>query len=555
MIILGKSYVKYDESWGAEPIPEIPKIAIHELFGKTVAENLDKTAVIFYGKEYSFNEIWELSSKLADAFEKLGVNKGDRIGTLLPNSIQQILAYFAVSRLGAIMVPMNVMYKERELSYLISDSTPKIMVVWDLLYQLIKPLKSKLGIEHVIVTNLKEFAGKREMSAPFNIPKTEISDALGLKKLIDNASLFNKKVSIDAENDLQMILYTAGTTGWPKGVMLTHYNFVSGILITVATLGIRSDDVNLVLFPMFHISGYMMLLLPTLYKGGKIVLSCKFDAGEYLDLMETYKVTTFVAPATVYIGFMNHPSFNKRDLSSLRMVSNGGMPISYELQKKWYEATRVELLNGYGLTETVAAVTASLPNKKNIKSIGVVMGHEAKIVDENGETVPIGEIGELLLRGPQIMKGYWNKPDETEKVFTEDGWFRTGDAAYMDKDGFIYFVERIKELIVASGYKIVPSEVESVILEHPYVKEAAVIGVPDPYRGETVKAFVVLKDEYKGKLTEEDITKWCKERMAAYKYPRIVEFVDDLPKSQAQKVLRRVLRERELEKYKGMKNE
>lgn len=258
----------------------------------------------------------------------------------------------------------------------------------------------------------------------------------------------------------------------------------------------------------------------------------------------------FFAPPTVYIAFLALPDLHRYDLSALRISGASGAPVPQAIQARWHERTGLDLLNGYGLTETTAGAIVSLPNKYNLDALGVPLGGEVKIADAQGRPVPIGERGEIWFKGPQVAKGYWNKPEETARTFV-DGWLRTGDIGTMDEDGFLYFVDREKDLIIASAYNIAPADVESVLLQHPAVQEVAVIGVPDEYRGETVKAFVVLAEDYRGKVTEADIIAYGKANMAAYKYPRQVEFIDQLPKSPIQKVLRKQLRDMEAARRKG----
>jgi long-chain acyl-CoA synthetase len=357
-------------------------------------------------------------------------------------------------------------------------------------------------------------------------------------------------IELVPKKDIQLILYTAGTTGFPKGVALTHHNFISNLESRACSENFPDGITALTLFPMFHVSGYMLHLLLTIYLGGRTVLAPRFEAGKYLDLLAAYKVNLFVAPPAVFIGMLNHPNFGRRDLSSLFICEAAGAPVPASLQQMWRERSGMDLLTGYGLTETSATATVNLRHRKNLEPgcIGVPLAGELQIVDDNGKVLPRGEVGELLYRGPQVTKGYWKNPVATEEALTEAGWLHTGDMGYVNEHGFVYFVERKKDLIVASGYNISPAEVENLLLHHPSVLESAVIGIPHEYRGETVKAFIVLKEGHKGSVKEEDILSWAKENMAAYKYPRSIEFLDALPKSQAQKVLRRILRDREYAK-------
>ena len=540
------SYIKYDSSWGAKPFNEsmVPGKPLYIILEKTAKEHPNKKGFIFMDYGFTYKEIDALSNKLANALIELGVKKGDRVATFLPNSIQHTIVFFGIIKAGAITVPANVMFKPQELAYELKDASAKVIVTLDMLYPVVSEAVKETNIKNIIITSITDFLPGFK---PIDLDGIE---AYGLMDLINDVDEKAPKIDIDPKEDLVLILYTAGTTGTPKGVMLTHYNFLYNTVNTTNAFEISEKDVNLLLFPMFHVSGYMLLQLPMIYNGGVTILVPRFNAEEYLQIIDKYRVTAFLAPPTVYVAFINHPKFKDYDLSSLRFVFAAGAPVPVYLQEKWKEYTGLDLINGYGLTETSATATASLPNKYNYKTIGVPIGCEVKIADESENIVPREIIGEILIKGGQVMKGYWNKPEETKKTLTENNWLKTGDAGYIDTEGFIHFVERIKDLIVASGYKIPPAEVENILLQHSAVKEVAVFGIPHKYRGETVVAYIVLKSEYKGKISPDAIINWSKEKMAAYKYPRIVRFVDDLPKSPAQKILRRLLRIQELEKMK-----
>ena len=540
------SYIKYDPSWGARSFSkdDVPVKPLYTILEETAKNHPNRTGFIFMNHKFTYGEINILSSRLANALIKLNVGKGDRVATFLPNSIQHTIAFFGIIKAGAVSVPANVMFKPHELAYELRDTSAEVIITLDMFYPVVSEAVKGTDVKNIIVTSITDFI------PGFKPVELDGIEAYSLMDLVNNANKEIPEVDINPKEDLILILYTAGTTGVPKGVMITHYNFLYNTINTTNAFEMTEKDINLLLFPMFHVSGYMLLQLPMIYVGGITILLPKFDAEEYLQTIDKYRVTTFLAPPTVYVAFLNHPKFKVYDLSSLRFVFAAGAPVPVYLQEKWKEYTGLDLINGYGLTETSATATGSLPNRYNYKTIGVPIGCEVKIIDETGNIVPRGVIGEILVRGGQVMKGYWNKPEETEKTLTVDGWLRTGDAGYIDEEGFIHFVERIKELIVASGYKIPPAEIENILLQHPAVKEVAAFGIPHEYRGETVAAYIVLKDEYKGKISSDEIISWSKEKMAAYKYPRVVRFVDELPKSPTQKVLRRLLRSEEMERRK-----
>jgi long-chain acyl-CoA synthetase len=480
------------------------------------------------------------------------VKPGDRIGVALPNCPQHVIAFLAANRIGAIHVPANVMYGPEELRYIFEDAGVRLVITLDLFHQNVKKASANTAVEKIVVTGIDDFLGfpknllyrvksRLDGSRPriaFDAGTLRFADLL---KTAARAPARHPDVDFDAT---MMILYTAGTTGKSKGVMLTHRNFVYSAANQAENFAMTAEDVNLVLFPMFHISGYLLATICMFYGGGTTILEPRFDAKRYIRILDKYRVTIFFAPPTVYIAFLALPDLNRYDLSHLRLSGASGAPVPRAIQARWRDRTGLDLLNGYGLTETTAGAIVSLPNKYNLDALGVPLGGDVKIADPQGHPVPIGEHGEIWFQGPQVAKGYWNKPEETARIFV-DGWLRTGDIGTMDEEGFLYFVDREKDLIIASAYNIAPADVEAVLLRHPAVQEVAVIGVPDEYRGETVKAFVVLAEAHRGKVTEADIIAFGKANMAAYKYPRQVEFIDQLPKSPIQKVLRKQLRDME----------
>ena len=550
MVENNKSEIKYDPSWGIRPTPDtVEPMTTYEMFLKSVSMYPDKTALIFMDKKITYRELDSMVRSYAASLKKLGIQKGDRIGALLPNCPQHVIAFLATIQLGAIHVPANVMYTGDEILYIFRDAGVCMVITLDLFYPVLMSIKSSLNIEKVIVSGIDDF-----LPAPVNflyriksrldgshVNVTYDSTTLKLKDLLrEKGDIPVPSPGFDFD-DTMLILYTAGTTGKSKGVMLTHRNFVYNAANQSENFDVNENEVNLVLFPMFHISGYLLFTICMFYCGGTTILEPRFVPGRYLKIFDKYRVTIFFAPPTVYIAFMNEPGFEKYDLSAFRICGASGAPVPLEVQKKWKGYTGLDLLNGYGLTETTAGAVVSLPNKYNLDAIGVPMGGELRIVDRDGNVVPLGEHGEIWFRGDQNAKGYWKMPEETAKCF-ENGWLKTGDIAYMDGEGFIYFVDREKDIIIASAYNISPAEVEGILLKHDAVKEAGVIGVPDEYRGETVKAYITLKDEYRGRISEDEIIAWSKENMAAYKYPRLVEFIDELPKSPIQKILRKELR-------------
>ena len=548
------SYIAFDPSWGYEEMPPVPEIPLFELIRRSSAAYAGKTALVSLDCSISYGELEGYSDSLACALAGMGVKKGDRVATMLPNCAQHVIAFHGIIKAGAVAVPCNVMMKGEELAYILNDSGPETMICLDALYPLIQMIIEKTSLKNIITVHIKDFYQEGSWVPPvLSLDKMTFPGVTDFMEALKDNSAGLPAPDISPREDLALILYTAGTTGFPKGVMETHYNMVYNCLSHSHLMHLTDSDVNLQIMPMFHTSGYFLGLHPTLYQGGTVVMMPMFDPVVFLKTIDRYKVNTLFAPPTLFVALVNHPQLSRYDLKHFRLATGCGAPVPIPLQKRWEELTGVALTNGWGMTETNCGGIMSLPYKKNLDSMGVPVAGEVKITGPEGATLPRGQVGEICFRGPQVAKGYWNKPEETALAFDPKGWLHTGDAGYIDGEGFIYFVERIKDLIIASGYNIAPTEVEAMLMKHPAVMETAVIGVPDQYRGETVKAFIALREEYRGKVTEEEIKAFCRENISTYKSPRIVEFMDELPKSAVGKVLRRKLREMERERSAGNK--
>jgi len=452
--------------------------------------------------------------------------------------------------------PINVMYQMDEVAYQVEDSGAKLVLVLDLLNDKVKPLKDRGKIKEIIVTNIKDFAAPDAIIPDaikplWDIPKSRIEDTLDLFETLDRYEPLEQGLECKPKEDTALLLYTAGTTGRSKGVIETHFNLVFNSLSHVHAARIFEDRiVNYSIMPMFHTAGYFLYTLPTFYQGGTVIPIPMFDLEYTFRVIQDYDVNVLFAPPTLFIALMSNKTLlDKYDISSLKLTIGCGAPVPGPIQDQWHSLAGITLTDGWGMTETNSGGTISIPDRKEkLDSIGIPVYSEVKVVDDNGHVVPRGEQGEILYRGLQVARGYLNKPQETKETFQVDGWLRTGDRGYIDEEDFVYFVDRVKDLIIASGYNIAPVEVENVIYEHPAVSEAAVVGIPHEYRGETVKAYVVLKDEFKGKVAEQEIIDHCKSKLATFKVPRALEFRDTLPKSAVGKILRRVLKEEEAAK-------
>lgn len=517
-----------------------------------------KKALHFMGKELSFQELYDQAKKMACYMQGLGIKKGDRVAIMLPNSPQSVISYYGALMAGATVVQTNPLYKERELEYQLYDSGAKLIVCLDILLPTVMNVQHATQLQHTIVTGIKDYLPFPKNTAyPFiqkkqynMVVKPEQSENTHVWELImEHTSENYQEVTVDPKEDLALIQYTGGTTGFPKGVMLTHYNLVANVQMCQTWLykAEQGKEVILGILPFFHVYGMTAVMNMSIMFGSKMVLLPKFDPEEVLKTIQKQKATLFPGAPTIYIGLLNHPKLNKYDLSSIKACISGSAPLPTDVQKQFEDVTAGKLVEGYGLTESSPVTHANLVWGQRVNgSIGIPWPDtDAKIVDDEMNEVQVGETGELVVKGPQVMKGYWNKPDETNQVL-KDGWLLTGDVGYMDEQGYFYIVDRKKDMIIAGGYNIYPREVEEVLYEHEGVQEAVVAGIPDAYRGETVKAYIVLKDGYQ--LTEKELNHHCRKHLAAYKVPRIYEFRDELPKTAVGKILRRKLVDEEKEK-------
>lgn len=546
-----------------EEIPhsiDYPNISLPQLLINSAKEFPDNDAVKFMGKRVKYKNLLEYTYQFANALKNMGVKKGDRVAIMLPNSPQAIISYYGALMIGAIVVQNNPLYTERELEHQLSDSGSETIITLDLLYPRIANVKALTRLKRIIVTSIKDFLPfPKNMLYPLKLKKEgkiiEIpndKDIYHFNQLLKISSSTPLVPDINPQDDLALLQYTGGTTGLAKGVMLTHANLVTNVVQESYWLyrATRGKEKFLGALPFFHVFGMTTVMNFSIYLGGTIILVPRFNVDEILEVIQKEKPTYFPGAPTMYIAIINHPKVKEYDLSSIDACISGSAPLPLEVQEKFEEITGARLIEGYGLTES-SPVTHANPiwGKRKTGSIGLPWPNlDVKVVDPmTGEEVQLGEIGELAVKGPIVMKGYWNKPEETKKVL-KDGWLLTGDMATMDDEGYFYIVDRKKDMIIAGGYNIYPREVEEVLFEHPAIKEAVVVGIPDPYRGETVKAFIVLKDGITA--TEEELDKFCRANLAAYKIPRAYEFRTELPKTLVGKVLRRALIEEEKEKNK-----
>ncbi len=533
---------------------DYPKTSVAGILSRAARASPDAVATQFYGARLSYREIDEAASRFAGGLRRIGVRAGDRVSLLMPNCPQFVIAFFGVLRAGGIVVQTNPLYTPRELEEMYRDAGVETVVTVDLFFKNAAKAKGNTGIKRVVVTDIKEYLPgllaalypikKKKDHGKIVIPEEPwvhwFQDLLASEPLVEEPGDLN---------DVAVLQYTGGTTGTPKGAMLTHRNLVVNATQLIAWFpGLKqAQEKFLCAIPFFHVYGLTVALLGPITIAATMILHPNpREIEPIMKLITKTRPAVFPGVPTMYVAIVNHPNVSNYDLNSIRACVSGAAPLPPEVRRKFEAITGGKLVEGYGLTEASPVTHCNPIFGEYREGIGMPLPDtDAKLVDvETGSReVGVGESGELAIHGPQVMKGYWNRPEETAKVITRDGWLLTGDVAVMDEDGRFKIVDRKKDMIIASGYNVYPREVEDILFEHPSVRQAAVIGVPDAYRGESVKAFLVLKDG--ATATEAEIVAFCREKLAPFKVPKQVEFVKELPMTLVGKVLRRALREKE----------
>lgn len=546
------------DSWVSDVL-DYPDIPVFKLLDSAAEKYPKRDALIFMGKRITYSKLLKLSNQFAHSLARLGVRKGDRVALCLPNTPHIIIAYYGTLKAGAIVVNTNPLYTPRELQYQLEDSGANTIVTLNLKRALlnIKSLKNKIRLKNIIVGSVGDF-----LPFPINliypvIKRTELEDLPSEEGYYRFTELTRGKpppleAKVDPE-DIAVLQYTGGTTGIPKGAALSHKNLVVNACQFRFWIGEEGivDGIERVLtvLPCFHVYAMTICMNVGIMVGATLVLLHRFKLAEVLEAVNKYRPTIFPCVPTIYTAIANHPDVKRYRMDSVKLCLSGGAPLPLEVLEKFEKATGTKIVEAYGLSEASPATHANpFKGKRAAGTVGMPLPDtDAKIVDlESGEKELIaGEIGELIIKGPQVMRYYWTHPDETT-IALRDGWLFTGDIARMDENGYFSIIDRKKEMIISGGYNIYPKEVEEVLYEHPNVLEAAVIGVANSYRGEYVKAFIALRQCEK--TTEEEIILFCKERLAQFKVPKVVEFRDSLPKSTVGKVLKRSLREEEIKK-------
>jgi len=535
------------------------EICLPDILGRTAGKFPDKMALLFEGYKVTYRELNDMVNRFAAVLHAFGVRKGDSIAILLPNVIPCVVAYYAILKIGGIVVMNNPLYTDRELEYQFNDSGSKFLITLDLLGNRMIDLRPKTNIEHIIYTSIGDYL-------PF--PKNLLFPLVAKKKNLaadvkpfENVHKWKDVLAKSTGNppnvellfdDIAMYQYTGGTTGVSKGVMLTHANLSKQVQQIGAWFPtFDSNEIMLGALPFFHVFGLTTAMNLAIYLGWGDILVPKPQPEQLIQAIKKFKPTFAPLVPTMYIGILNHPHIDKIDLTSIKGCFSGSAPLPVEVIRDFENKTGAVIVEGYGLTESspVTHVNPYAGGKRKVGSIGVpIPDTHCRVVDLNdGETdLPIGEPGELLVKGPQVMKGYRNNAEETAATLT-DGWLHTGDISRMDEDGYFYIVDRKKDMILSGGLNVYPRDIEEVLYENPNVQEAAAIGIPHPTRGESVKVFVALKEG--ATTTQEELIEYCKDKMAKYKLPTEIEFRKELPKTNVGKILKKELKAEEMAKH------
>jgi long-chain acyl-CoA synthetase len=535
------------------------------LLDRAASRYPDRTALIYYGTRLSYAQLAHYAHRFATALLGLGVHKGDRVAIALPNIPQYPIAFYGALLAGAIVVPTNPLYTEREMQHQLADSGARLLVMLDTFYPIVRAVRKQTAVDHIILTSPADFMtpvlralyplSQHHARSPeahlthkelHDDPTLHIMHTLQESHRGDDRAVFSPPEPIQA-SDLAVLQYTGGTTGLSKGAMLSHRNLLANAIQTRAWYpqAREGEEVMLCVAPFFHAYGLTVGMNCSLLVAASMVLIPRFKGQEVVKAIRRYHPTIFPGIPTMYLAVMREAGNHPDDLRSIKYCLSGGAPLPAQVQAEFEALTGGRLVEGYGLSEASPVTHCNpLTEESRNGSIGLPLpGMEAAIVNQaTGEPVTSGEVGELVVKGPNIMRGYWNRPEETSQVF-RNGWMRTGDLGKMDADGYFSIVERVKDVIIASGFKVYPREVEEVLFKHPAVAEVAVAGVADAYRGETVAAFIVLKPGIEAsEETKLELLQYCKQELTPYKVPRILEFRESLPKSLVGKVLRRALR-------------
>ncbi|WP_434110457.1 AMP-binding protein [Methylocaldum sp. GT1TLB] len=558
--VMEKPWLKSYPPGVPETIGEPQYSSLAHFFEEMAARYRERPALSNSGRTLCYAELEELSRHFASFLNRrLGLERGERIAIMLPNVSQQPVALWGALRAGLIVVNTNPLYSARELEHQLQDSGAAALVMLENFVPAVAAALPRLKLKAIIISGLGDLLRfPRSYLINWYVrlfktgnPGTHISEAVSFNTALQEGSLLSFERHDLKLEDVAFLQYTGGTTGIAKGAMLTHRNLLANVeQCTQWIVGglpperamVKGEEVVITALPLYHIFALTVDLLCFTELGGlNYLITNPRDLQGLIKMLGKVRFSVITGVNTLFKGLLNTPGFDELDFSSLKFVISGGMPTEEAVANRWQQVTGCPITEGYGLTETSPVVSVNPPGSTEFNgSIGLpVPSTECSVRDDDGRPLPVGTAGELYVRGPQVMKGYWNSPDETENVMTPDGWLRTGDIARMDENGFFYIVDRKKDMILVSGFNVYPNELEAVLSTHPAVRECAAIGVPDDKTGETVKVFIVRKDE---SLDADAVRRYCRMNLAAYKVPKYIEFRNELPKSAVGKILRRELR-------------
>ena len=524
-----------------------------ELFERSIRDFAPRPAFTCMGKTITFGELDVMARHFGAWLQSKGLPKGARVAIMMPNCLQYPIAMFGTLRAGCVVVNVNPLYTARELEHQLKDSGAEAIVILENFASVLEQVRARTPVKHVVVTSLGELLGLKGLIVNLVVRKVKkmvpayaLPGAVSFKQALADGAGAKLVTPLLGHDDLAFLQYTGGTTGVSKGAMLLHRNVIAALLQYRSWLGPAIEGerpVIITALPLYHIFSLTVNCLNMMTVGGEnILITNPRDIPGFVKELGKHKYTIISGVNTLFNALLNHPDFAKLDFSHLKLAVGGGMAVQKSVAERWKQVTGTTLIEGYGLTETAPAATANpLDLAEYSGSIGVPMpSTDIELRDDNDKALPLGEAGEICIKGPQVMAGYWQRPDETAKVLGPDGFLHTGDIGVMDEKGFIRIVDRKKDMIVVSGFKVFPNEIEQVVAMHPGVLECAVVGVPDAHSGEVPKVYVVKKDP---QLTEQDILEHCKRELTGYKRPKSVEFRTELPKTNVGKILRRALRD------------
>lgn len=536
---------------------KLPETSLYQNLKVSAARYPDQSAIYYYGNTISYKELDEEVNALAGFLQqKLGVAKGERVLLFMQNSPQFVIGFYAISRADAVVVPINPMLTADELSFYIKDCGINYALVGQELYDKVETLEGTTPLKNVVIAAYSDYKGD-------DFSGTVPPEAEAARMVYDKPGHFHWKEAISAQyepgahttqaDDLVVLPYTSGTTGLPKGCMHTNRTVQANTIGAYHWSSSTASAVHLTTLPLFHVTGMVHSMHMPIYSGSTMVLMTRWNREAAVELIKSQGCTHWVAIATMIVDFLANPKLKQEDIATLTSISGGGAALPEAVGEKLYNLTGLRFVEGYGLSETIAQTHFNPPERPKMQCLGIPsFDVDARVIEPStGKELGAGEIGEIIVNGPQVMVGYYNRDDENRNSFIEiDGkkFFRTGDIGRFDEEGYYFMVDRVKRMINASGYKVWPTEIESYLYKHPAIQQAVVVGIPDPRRGESVKAFVILNEGYDGKINEDEIIEWSKQHMAAYKYPRDVEFRTQFPMTSSGKILWRKLQEEEREK-------